>query len=531
MTPKRFEGGFGIPPSHPVESLLTQALYRLPESISPEQVEKMSNDIAEKMNAERGNSNQENLSESELRTLQLKLVRHFEDNGDSAPIDIPTMIDALIENPKFLQSDKGSIAKVFDLHEMKTLLKIAELRRKKAEQTGGEGLNLYESLFETSSGKYYLARLLNMPHLEDESAYMNHCVGTSNSYISKMKRGDVEIFSLRDKATHAPVVTIEYNCRSKRLLQVKAQDNRLPTLADVFSVDLIEAIENLGETINDKNEKREVKSPEAIHLRHLLDLKDRRSKGGFLTKDDLIFLYEINEPIKGFDTGREPLISELREGRNIEEDMLIILECTKDQIANVPSEINENTKAYVGQLEPGIFQKLPENLEHVYTKFPERRIQKENIEIGGKTAEQLIKEMETANSNISEYVKSMLLDKEQFIPGESKEEITLIKLTVADLGFTTAATTDQIYERAQSIGLELCPPDTAPNYRLKYKDQPMSERVRVGMKQITGSDGNPSVFNLVRYDDCLWLNDGWAKPDGKWRSGYTFVFRFRKVET
>ena len=33
--------------------------------------------------------------------------------------------------------------------------------------------------------------------------------------------------------------------------------------------------------------------------------------------------------------------------------MLVIFECTREEIANVPSQINENTKAYVGQLEPG----------------------------------------------------------------------------------------------------------------------------------------------------------------------------------
>ncbi|HMO78469.1 MAG TPA: PcfJ domain-containing protein, partial [Candidatus Paceibacterota bacterium] len=353
MPPKRFQGKFGIPPSHPVWSLLTQALYRLPESISPEQVERMSNDIADKVNAELSNEGKENLSENELRTLQLKLVRHFEDNGDSAPIDIPTIVDALLESPKFLQSDKGSIAKLFELHEMKTLQRIAELRRQKAELTNGETFNPYENLFETASGKYYLARLLNMPHLEEESTYMDHCVGTSSSYISKMKRGDVEILSFRDKTTHEPIVTIEYDCRSKRLLQVKAFKDRIPTLGDDFSADLIEAIERLGETTNDKNESREVKSPEAVHLRHLLNLKDKQTKGEVFTKDDLVFLYELNEPIKGFDTDdREPLIDKIRKDRNVKEDMLVIFSDTEepirpDQIAHVQSDITENIKAYV----------------------------------------------------------------------------------------------------------------------------------------------------------------------------------------
>ena len=193
----------------------------------------------------------------------------------------------------------------------------------------------------------------------------------------------------------------------------------------------------------------------------------------------------------------------------------------------MPSQINENTKAYVGQLEPGIFQKLPENLEHVYTSFPDKKIRRENVEIGGKSAEQLISEMEAAGINISNYAKSMLKNRE-FVPGKSPEEATLIRLTVADLGFKSSATTDQIYERAQILGLELCPADTGPNYRLKYRNQPLNEWIYMGMKQITDSDGNPHVFKLARHDDGLWLHDHWALPDNEWNPDNKFVFRLRK---
>ncbi|MDP2703696.1 MAG: hypothetical protein Q8P01_00460, partial [bacterium] len=80
-------------------------------------------------------------------------------------------------------------------------------------------------------------------------------------------------------------------------------------------------------------------------------------------------------------------------------------------------------------------------------------------------------------------------------------------------------------------GLELCPADTGPNYRLKYQNQPLNEWIYMGMKQITGSDGCPDVFRLVRRDGGLWLNDRWAEPDDEWRPGREFVFRLRKSES
>lgn len=264
-------------------------------------------------------------------------------------------------------------------------------------------------------------------------------------------------------------------------------------------------------------------------MRILTSLEHKKEKEEPFTKEDLVFIYEINSTIEGFGYQKDPRITELRNGRNVEEDMLTIFECTKDQIAHVPSEISENTKAYVGQLEPGIFQKLPETLEHVYTSFPEKKIRRESVEIGGKSKEQLIAEMKAQGINISDYAKSMM-DNPDFVVSENREEAKLIRLSVGDLGFKTNATTDQIFERAQALGLELCPADTGPNYGLQYKDQPLNEWVRIGMKQITDSDGDPSVFGLGRDDDGLWLHSTWARPDDEWYPDLESVFRVRKVE-
>lgn len=265
-------------------------------------------------------------------------------------------------------------------------------------------------------------------------------------------------------------------------------------------------------------------------MKKLTTLDQKHEKDEPLTKDDLIFLYEINSSIEGFGYQVDPRIAELRQGRNVEEDMLVVFECTKEEIAHVPSQITKDTKAYIGQLEPGIFQKLPEGLEHVYTSFPEKKIRRENVEIGGKTAEQLIAEMEAAHINVSDYAKSMMENRD-FVPGKNREEATPIRLTAADLGFKTSATTDQIYERAQTLGLELCPPDTGPNYRLKYRNQPLNEWVHIGMKQITDSVGNPYVFDLGRRDDGLWLHRTWAGPDNEWYPDIEFVFCLRKSES
>lgn len=309
-------------------------------------------------------------------------------------------------------------------------------------------------------------------------------------------------------------------------------DNRIGEVRGILPHQGVEPImqEALDAKLQDFGGEADAYRKKSGDMKILTALDQKREQDEPFTKDDLVFLYEINSSIEGFGYQTDPRIAELRKGRNTEEDMLVIFECTKEDIAHVPSQITKDTKAYVGQLEPGIFQKLPEGLEHVYTSFPEKKIRRESVEIGGKTTEQLIAEMEAAHINISDYAKSMMKNRD-FIPGKTREEATLIRLTVADLGFKTSATTDQIYERAQTLGLELCPPDTGPNYRLKYKDQPLNEWVRIGMKQIADSDGYPDVFNLGRNDGGLWVYDRWALPDFTWGPDDKFVFRLRKSES
>ena len=119
----------------------------------------------------------------------------------------------------------------------------------------------------------------------------------------------------------------------------------------------------------------------------LLTVAENKVRSGQeLSKDDLVFIYEINAPIEGFGYQRDPRITELRARRNPDQDVLVVFECTPEQIARNPEDINIDTKAYVGKLVPGIFNIVRDyNIEHVYTSFPDKKIKREDLEIGGKS--------------------------------------------------------------------------------------------------------------------------------------------------
>lgn len=119
--------------------------------------------------------------------------------------------------------------------------------------------------------------------------------------------------------------------------------------------------------------------------------------------------------------------------------------------------------------------------------------------------------------------------------------VKTVILTVEQLGFSESATTSEIIGtdhdtdphgnstpfaqgRGQQLGLALCPPEVAPEFRLKYTDQPMGEALYVGMKPMTPSSGEPSIFVLGHNADGLFLDAVRARPDDKWHPNSKFLF-------
>jgi len=204
---------------------------------------------------------------------------------------------------------------------------------------------------------------------------------------------------------------------------------------------------------------------------------------------------------------------------------------SKEQIAHNQDEINQNTKVYVGELFPGIFDKLSTQIEHIYTSFSEKEIIRDTVTIGGETVQVLEQKLQKANVQIFDSAKE-ILNSDEFTTLETPEEIDLVILRVSDFGFKDfdfLPTTNQLYQRAKELGLELCPAEVGPHYRLKYTDQPFKECLYIGMKQIKDSCGN--VFILSHYgDDGLRLDTPHELPIFGWLLDKEIVFRHRKLE-
>ncbi|TSC91570.1 MAG: hypothetical protein CEN90_368 [Parcubacteria group bacterium Licking1014_17] len=109
-----------------------------------------------------------------------------------------------------------------------------------------------------------------------------------------------------------------------------------------------------------------------------------------------------------------------------------------------------------------------------------------------------------------------------------KTSIGLVNVSVAEIGFKDGATRKDIYERALSLGLQLCPNEVGPQLRLQYKDQPKGEGLPIAMEPIAGSGGYLGVFYVGRRDDDLWLDGSIGRPGVFWFGRVRWVFARRK---
>lgn len=123
---------------------------------------------------------------------------------------------------------------------------------------------------------------------------------------------------------------------------------------------------------------------------------------------------------------------------------------------------------------------------------------------------------------------SDILDMPAFTAVSQKTEVDLVVVSVAELGFKDGASRDDIYKRAEELGLEFCPPEVGPQLRLQFKDQPSGEWLLIGMEPITDSDGYLFVFFVGCDGSGLWLSGLYGRPGYFWYGYLRWVFLRRK---
>ncbi len=126
---------------------------------------------------------------------------------------------------------------------------------------------------------------------------------------------------------------------------------------------------------------------------------------------------------------------------------------------------------------------------------------------GLQTKEDFLKALKEEDCRVSDWAKD-LLSEPYFKRAEKETEIDLVVVSAKDLGFQKPTPKNQIYQKAQALGLELCPAEVGPQLRpaevgpqlrLQYPDQPEGEWLLVVAMKPINFRGDSHVF-AVEYD-------------------------------
>ncbi len=84
----------------------------------------------------------------------------------------------------------------------------------------------------------------------------------------------------------------------------------------------------------------------ARDMKYLLSVIEKQDKSTVLTRDDLLFLYEVHGKIEGFGHNEDPRIEDIKSKRNKKEDIQTLCNCDPQYIATDFININESTQVY-----------------------------------------------------------------------------------------------------------------------------------------------------------------------------------------
>ena len=347
------------------------------------------------------------------------------------------------------------------------------------------------------------------------------CTAGESTAETQLQAGDFYVYYSYDQENNPTIPRVAIRMQENGIAEMRGiahEQNLDPYMGDI-----------VDEKLADFGSEGERYQKKSADMKKLTEIDKRTKDGQELTKQNLIFLYEIDSSIQGFGYSKDPRIQEILQTRNPQEDASIVLECTSEQIAHNKKDINKNTKAYIGEWSVDIFNTIKNypNITHLYESFPNKKIFMQSLEADPKinSPEAAIQTLEDKNVYLSSYGKDIL---EQTEFSSEQETYDLVRFTVEQLGFPEEATTDEIYAKAEELGLELCPAEVGPQLRLQNTSK---EWMLIAMKQITDRDGSPYVFSLHHNGDQPRLSGDHVGPVLGWSSYRKFVFRYRKLKT
>ena len=151
-------------------------------------------------------------------------------------------------------------------------------------------------------------------------------IDTARAHING---GDFHVYYTKDR---------EGNYTKPRIA-IRMEGNKIAEIRGISKDQNIEA--NMEKVVDKKLEEfpdRDEYKKKVKDMEMLTYIYTKHQNKGELTKNDLRFLYEIDNKITGFGYKKDPRIEELLEGRNVREDLALVFDCKEENISLTKEE-------------------------------------------------------------------------------------------------------------------------------------------------------------------------------------------------
>lgn len=169
------------------------------------------------------------------------------------------------------------------------------------------------------------------------------CTAGEEAARSQLKIGDFYIYYTRDKNNEYKnsriAIRMNENEEIEEIRGIAKDQNLESNMEKVLEEKLSEFADK------DKYQKK------VTDMNMLTILEKKQKENIEFTKEELRFLYEIDNKIKGFGWEEDPRIAEIKLLRNSKKDIAIIYELSEELIATKVNDISKTTSIFYGDLE------------------------------------------------------------------------------------------------------------------------------------------------------------------------------------
>jgi hypothetical protein len=259
---------------------------------------------------------------------------------------------------------------------------------------------------------------------------------------------------------------------------------------------------------------------EKIRSQEVRGIYKKNKEQQVLNQEALVFLYKTDRSISDFDGDDVSIVKKIKEQRDPVEDACIIFECSSEEIATNTEEIDENTKVYMGEWNVDVLNIIKEypNIEHLHESRLGKEIFMQTLETdpGIDSPEAALQALKDKNISVH-YRAEEIMKRTRF--SKKQQTYNLAKFTLKQLGLQDYTDTQEVYQKIEDLGLELCPAELGPQLRLQDISK---ENMNIAMEPINDDRNILGAFNLRNGN--LFVED--VHPEGSQLANQSFVVRY-----